>query len=40
MGECDDYTLVAKEIISDETLIKGEDVPKLVAVCEKCPHYW
>ncbi len=40
MGECDDYTLVAKEIISDETLIKGEDVPKLAAVCEKCPHYW
>ena len=40
MGECDDYTLIAKGIIADEALIKEEDVAKLATVCEKCPHGW
>ena len=40
MGECDDYTLIAKDIIRDATLIKEEDIPKLLAVCEKCEHFW
>ena len=40
MGECDDYNLVGSHSIRDDDVCRREDIPKLLAVCEKCPHCW